>query len=104
VVILLVQTILRTWRKLERHTLDTRWKIWLQLSGQAFKNDMFTMLFKMALGANLAISTVVKICGVLELETKLDEREKLKGTRACGRMILYLRIRSECTDSRTVAG
>jgi hypothetical protein len=65
---------------------------------------MFTISFKMALGANLAISTMVEIRGVLELKDKLDEREKLEGTRGCGKMVPYLGIRSECTGNRTMAG
>jgi hypothetical protein len=69
-----------------------------------FKDDIFTMSSKMALGANLAISTMVEIRGVLESKDKLDEREKLEGIRGCGRMVPYLGIRFECTGNWTVAG
>jgi hypothetical protein len=65
---------------------------------------MFTMSFKMALGANLAISTMVEIRGVLKSKDKLDARENVEGARGCGRMVPHLRIRSECTGNRTVAG
>jgi hypothetical protein len=65
---------------------------------------MLTMSFKMALGGNLVISTMVEIHSVLESKDKLDEREKLEGIRGCGRMVLYLGIRSEWTGNRTVAG